>query len=156
MTTAAPAPTHAAPTAATPARRILSQARFELGTLLRNGEQLLVSLILPVLVLIGLRASSSPSLGPGDRFDLAVPGVVALCVISSAFTAQAISTGFDRRYGVLRYLGVTPLGRSGLVTAKALATLAVEAIQVVVVGEIALGLGWRPASPGGLFVRPTA
>jgi ABC-2 type transport system permease protein len=127
---------------------VLTQARFELGTLLRNGEQLLVSLVLPVLVLLGLRATSSPSLGPGDRFGLAVPGVLALCVISSAFTSQAIATGFDRRYGVLRYLGVTPLGRGGLIAAKALATLAVVGIQVVVVTTLGLSLGWRPQLSG--------
>ncbi|GAA6526760.1 ABC transporter permease [Intrasporangium sp. DVR] len=139
-------PRHAAPTS----ERILAQARFEVGTLLRNGEQLLVSLILPAMVLLGLRATSTPSLGAGDRMDVAVPGVIALSVISSAFTSQAIATGFDRRYGVLRYLGVTPLGRSGLVAAKVLATLAVLALQVVVLGTLGLALGWTPQLSGAL------
>ena len=94
--------------AAPAARRVAAQARFETGTLLRNGEQLLVALVLPCAALLGLAMTSSPSLGPGRRIDLAVPGVLALCVISSAFTAQAIATGFDRRYGVLRLLGVEP------------------------------------------------
>ncbi len=136
-------------TAAAPARdRVLAQARFEVGTLLRNGEQLLVAVVLPALVLVGVHATSVPSLGPGRRIDVAVPGVLALCVISSAFVSQAIATGFDRRYAVLRYLGVTPLGRRGLVTAKVLATLTVEAVQVVVVGSVGLALGWRPDLSG--------
>ena len=135
---------------AAPSRqRVLAQARFEVGTLLRNGEQLLVSIVLPALVLVGLRVTTSPSLGPGDRIDVAVPGVLALAVISSAFTSQAIATGFDRRYGVLRYLGVTPLGRAGLVAAKVLATLAVLTIQVVVLSALGLALGWDP-HPAGL------
>ena len=134
----------AAPTTA----RVLAQARFEVGTLLRNGEQLLVSLILPAIVLIGLHASSAPSLGPGRRIDVAVPGVLALCVLSAAFTSQAISTAFDRRYAVLRYLGVTPLGRGGLVAAKVIATLVVEVIQIVVLGGLGLSLGWRPEPSG--------
>ena len=93
------------PTRAAPARnRIMAQTRFETGTLLRNGEQLLVSLVLPAMALVGLALSQSPSLGPGRRADLAVPGVLALAVISTAFTGQAISTAFDRRYGVLRLL----------------------------------------------------
>lgn len=128
--------------------RVLAQARFEVGTLLRNGEQLLVSLILPALVLIGLSLTTTPSLGPGRRIDVVAPGVLALCVMSAAFTSQAISTGFDRRYSVLRYLGVTPLGRGGLIAGKILATFAVELIQVVVLGAIAVGLGWRPALAG--------
>lgn len=136
---------------AAPSRqRILAQARFEVGTLLRNGEQLLVSIILPALVLVGLSVTTSPSLGPGNRIDVAVPGVLALSVISSAFTSQAIATGFDRRYDVLRYLGVTPLGKGGLVAAKVLATLAVLTIQVAVLSALGLALGWHPDAAGVL------
>lgn len=116
--------------------------------MLRNGEQLLVSIILPAIVLVGLSATTTPSLGPGDRVDVAVPGVLALSVISSAFTSQAIATGFDRRYDVLRYLGVTPLGRAGLVVAKVVATLAIVAIQTVALGGLGLALGWRPDLAG--------
>jgi len=143
MNTAAPAGT-AAPTV----NRILAQTRFETGTLLRNGEQLLVALILPAMALVGLAMSQSPSLGPGRRIDLAVPGVLALAVISTAFTGQAISTGFDRRYGVLRLLGVSPLGRGGLLIAKALAVLTIELLQSVVIGGLGLALGWHPRWTG--------
>jgi ABC-2 type transport system permease protein len=136
-------------TAAPPATRVLAQTRFEVGTLLRNGEQLLVSLILPAIVLVGLHVAGTPSLGPGRRIDVATPGVIALCIMSAAFTSQAIATGFDRRYSVLRYLGVTPLGRGGLIAGKVLATLAVELIQVLVLGALAVALGWRP-DLGGL------
>ena len=130
---------------AAPARaRVLAQARFETGTLLRNGEQLLVALVLPAMALVGLALSQSPSLGPGRRIDLAVPGVLALAVISTAFTSQAISTGFDRRYGVLRLLGVSPLGRHGFLVAKALAVLTIEFLQAVMIGGLGLALGWHP------------
>lgn len=135
---------HAAPTR----QRVLAQARFEVGSLLRNGEQLLVSLVLPAMALVGLHLSTAPSLGPGDRTALAVAGVAALCVVSAAFTSQAIATGFDRRYAVLRYLGVTPLGRGGLVAAKVLATLAVEVVQLALIAVLGLALGWRPAVAG--------
>lgn len=136
--------------------RVLAQARFETTTILRNGEQLLVAVVLPVLVLLGLALSHAPSLGPGRRVDVAVPGILALAVISTAFTGQAIATGFDRRYGVLRLLGVSPLGRSGLLLAKAAAVVAVEAVQLLVIGALGLGLGWHPhwvgLLPGSLFV----
>ena len=134
--------------AAAPVARVLAHARFEAVTLLRNGEQLLVAVLLPAAVLVGLVHAQSISLGDGRRVDLAVPGVLALCVISSAFTGQAISTGFDRRYGVLRLLGVTPLGRTGLVLAKAVAVLSVIAVQVVVMGALGAALGWDPALRG--------
>jgi ABC-2 type transport system permease protein len=128
--------------------RVLAQARFETGTLLRNGEQLLVALVLPAMALVGLALSHSPSLGPGRRIDLAVPGVLALAVISTAFTGQAISTAFDRRYGVLRLLGVSPLGRNGLLVAKALAVLTIELMQFIVIGALGLTLGWHPQWTG--------
>lgn len=134
--------------ATAPTTRVLAQARFEAGNLLRNGEQLLVSIILPAMVLIALHVTSSPSLGVGRRIDLATPGVFALCIISASFTGQAISTAFERRYAVLRYLGTTPLGRGGLLAAKAVATLAVEILQILVLGGLAVALGWRPQLGG--------
>ncbi len=130
--------------AAPPRERVVAQSVFEAGILLRNGEQLLVSLVLPCLALVALALTSAPSLGDGRRIDLAVPGVLALGVLSTAFTGQAIATGFDRRYGVLRLLGVTPLGRGGLLLAKAVAVLSVETLQVVVIGAVGLGFGWHP------------
>ncbi|MBK8469325.1 MAG: ABC transporter permease [Actinomycetales bacterium] len=142
------------PQPAPPRSRIFAQGRFELTTLLANGEQLLVSLVLPLGALVGLVLTSSPSLGDGRRIDVAVPGVLALCVISAAFTAQAIATGFDRRYAVLRLLGTTPLGRDGLLWGKALATVGIELIQWAVVGAAGLALGWRPVPVGLLYAVP--
>jgi ABC-2 type transport system permease protein len=136
------------PAAAPPLRRVLAQARFDATVLLRNGEQLLLTLVLPALLLVALAVTSVPDLGPGRRIDVVAPGVLALAVMSTAFTGQAIGTGFDRRYGVLRLLGTTPLGRGGLLAGRVLAVLAVEALQMVVLGGIALGLGWRPRAAG--------
>ncbi|MDO5628629.1 MAG: ABC transporter permease [Mobilicoccus sp.] len=146
MTTAGPAP---APT------RVLAQARFETGTLLRNGEQLLVAVVLPALALFALASAPVPGFDVPHRLDLAMAGVLGLAVLSTAFTGQAISTGFDRRYGVLRLLGTTPLGRGGLLAAKALAVLVVIAVQLVVLGLLGVALGWRPSPVGLLLAVPT-
>ena len=134
--------------AAAPRRRVLSRAEFETRTLLANGEQLLVSVLLPCLVLAGLALGSVPDLGPGPRADLATAGALALAVVSTAFTGQAISTGFDRRAGVLRLLGTTPLGRGGLLAAKGVAVLSVLALQVVLLGALGAALGARPDAGG--------
>ncbi len=130
------------------AARARSQARFETRTLLTNGEQLIVSIVLPALALVAMAATDTPSLGSGRRIDLVVPGAFALAIVSTAFTGQAIATGFDRRYGVLRFFGVTPLGRSGMLAGKAVAVLSVVVIQVVVLTVIGLFLGWRPNLAG--------
>lgn len=132
-------------------RRVLAQAGWETGVLLRNGEQLLLTLVLPALVLVALSAGALVDLQPPagrGRVDVAAPGVLALAVMSTAFTGQAIATGFDRRSGVLRLLGTTPLGRGGLLAGRWLAVLAVQAVQVVVLGGAALALGWSPHLAG--------
>ena len=136
-------------TGAAPLRqRVLAQGRFETRVILGNAEQLLVALVLPVLLLVGLNAVDTPVLGSGRRIDLLVPGVLALAVMSTSFTGQAIATGFDRRYGVLRLLGTTPLGRPGLLAGKVLAVLAVQAMQIAVLGALGLALGWQPRAAG--------
>ncbi|MEW2358700.1 ABC transporter permease [Spirillospora sp. NPDC029432] len=133
-----------APGAVSPARMILSQAGYELRAVLRNGEQLLLTLIIPVVLLALFGGTSLLDLGPGPRVDFLAPGVLALAVMSTAFTGQAIGTGFERRYGVLKRLGATPLSRSGLIVAKTLAVLAVEALQAAVICAVALAMGWSP------------
>ncbi|AWS48447.1 ABC transporter permease [Streptosporangium sp. 'caverna'] len=124
---------------------VLAQAGAEIRSMLRNGEQLLLTMIIPVLLLVGFSAAPLVDVGGGSRVDFMTPGVLALAVMSTAFTGQAIATGFERRYGVLKRLGATPLSRTGLMLAKTLAVVAVEIIQVVVLSGVAIALGWRPA-----------
>lgn len=132
-------------------RATLTHAALETRLLVRNPEQLLVAVVIPLLALVVLDRTGllDVSLGSGrTRADLALPGVLALAVLSTAFTSTAITTGFDRRYGVLRRLSATPLGRGGLVGGKVLAVLAVLSAQVVVLTAAAAVLGWRPAVAG--------
>jgi ABC-2 type transport system permease protein len=126
-----------------------AQAALELRTMLRNGEQLLLILIIPVLLLAAFSHEKLVNFGPGPRIDFLAPGILALAVMSTAFTSQAIATGFERRYGVLKRLGSTPLRRSGLITAKTLTVLVVEILQAAVIVVVGLALGWRPQAGGG-------
>jgi ABC-2 type transport system permease protein len=133
-----------APGAAPLTRMITAQAGLETRALLRNGEQLLLTLIIPVLLLVAFTLEPLVKVGQGHRVNFLVPGIIALAVISTAFTSQAIATGFERRYGVLKRLGATPLPRSGLIGAKTLTVLSVEAGQIAVISVVGLGLGWQP------------
>lgn len=134
------------------ARRVLAYARFEIVGTLRNGEQLLVAVVLPALALVGLGAFGVVVLPgietPTQRIDLITPGVLALAIVSSSFTSQAIATAFDRRWGVLRQLATTPLGPGGIVLGKAVAVLGVQVIQLALLSGLALALGWRPHAAG--------
>lgn len=132
------------PGAAPRSRILAAQAAAEIRMTLRNGEQLLLTLVIPLLLLVALSHLPADVVGHSPAVDAVAPGILALAVISTAFTGQAIATGFERRYGVLTLLGSTPLGRSGLLVAKTLGVLVVEAVQVVLISVLALALGWHP------------
>lgn len=145
----------AQPGAGTRWQRIRAHAALELQMMLRNGEQLLLTIVLPVGLLLGLSLSTVVDLGVPDdrvaRLDVVVPGMLALAVLSTAFTGLAIQTGFERRYGVLKRLGATPLSRADLLSGKVCAVLCVEAIQVTLLTALGALLGWRPDTVG-LFI----
>ena len=124
-------------------RQWLAQTRLEIGLLARNGEQLLLTVVIPTVVLI-LFAKTSVADIPKPRVDFLVPGVLALAVMSTAFTGQAIATGFERRYGVLRRLGTTPMPRSVLLLAKTTAVAGIEVAQVALLIVVGFALGWSP------------
>lgn len=133
------------PGAAPMPRMIRAQAGLEVRMILRNGEQLLLTVVIPVLVLAVFANIEVMNLGSRHRrVDFLVPGVLALAVMSTAFTGLAIGTGFERRYGALKRLGATPLPRWGLLAAKTIAVLTVEALQVVLITAVAFALGWQP------------
>jgi ABC-2 type transport system permease protein len=128
---------------------MITQAAFELRLLMRNGEQLLLTLIIPVALLLGITLVPAIPLAapPGaERVPEALGGVLAVAIIASAFTSLAISVGFDRRSGALLMLATTPLSRSGILGARALATMAMVAIQLILLAVTAMALGWRPGA----------
>nr|WP_179665610.1 ABC transporter permease [Nocardioides panaciterrulae] len=134
---------------------VRAQAAMESRLMLRNGEQLLLAVVIPVIVLIG-GVEGAHRIGfhfSHSAVDVFTPGVLALAVMSTAFTSLAIATGFERRYGVIKRLGSSPLPRSGLLAGKVGGLLLVEVLQIVVISVVALGLGWDPDPwlPGALL-----
>jgi ABC-2 type transport system permease protein len=123
---------------------IAAQAALETKLLLRNGEQLLLTVVIPTLLLVLFSSVDIVDTGAGRSVDFLTPGVLALAVMSTAFTGQAIATGFERRYGVLKRLGASPLPRWALMTAKTCSVLATEVLQSALLVAIAFALGWSP------------
>jgi ABC-2 type transport system permease protein len=136
------------PGAGSPWRMLAAQSGTELRLAFRNGEQVLLTLLIPIVLLVGLSLLELVPL-PEPRIDAVTPGVLALAVLSTAFTGQAIALGFDRRYGVIRRLAATALPRWLLVAGRFAALVGVVAIQVLLLAALAFGLGWRPV-PAGL------
>jgi ABC-2 type transport system permease protein len=124
-------------------RMARAQVWMELKLMLRNGEQVLLSLVVPLGLLIVCTTIPFISV-KGERADFFVPGILALAIMSTAFTGQAIATGFDRQYGVLKRLGATALPRSVLLLGKTGAVLVVELLQLVLLVAVGMALGWSP------------
>ena len=132
-----------APGAAPRSRMLAAQTRVELTLLLRNGEQVALTLVVPLLLEFFFNLPLLYSLG-GRRIDFVVPSILALSVMSAAFTGLAIGTGFERRYAVLKRLGATALPRTILLLGKTFAVLLLEVLQAGLVCALGFALGWHP------------
>lgn len=127
---------------------VRAAAGQELRIMVRNGEQLLLALVIPLGALVAMTVMTVGDL-PQPRIATVAPGIAALALMSASFTSQAIITGFDRRYGVLKRLAATGFPRWLLLAAKCAATTAVVAAQFAVLAAVAvLALGWRPHGNG--------
>lgn len=133
------------PGAASWRQRLLRHVAMELRLLSRQGEQLIVTVVIPLMVLIG-GSRAGKLLDTEDPLKMIFPGVLALAIVSMSFTSLAIATGFERRYGVLKHLGATPLSPQGLLWGKALAIIVAEFVQGLILFAAAFALGWRPES----------
>ena len=133
-----------APQAAPRKRMLAAQTAMEFRLLLRNGEQVGLTLVIPLLMLFFFNLPLLYSLDTPRRIDFVAPSIVALAVMSAAFTGLAIGTGFERKYAVLKRLGATALPRAVLVLGKTLAVLLLELVQLVLITGFALALGWHP------------
>ena len=122
---------------------VAAQTKLELAMTLRRGESLLVTLAIPIGILVFFGKVNPLSSITGDPIDFLVPGVLSLAVMASAMVSLGIATGFERRYGVLKRLGSTPLSRGGLLAAKTLNVLAIEVLQVAVIVGTGVLLGWK-------------
>jgi ABC-2 type transport system permease protein len=129
---------------------LAAQFGLELKLLLRNGEQLLLTMFIPIILLVVLTLLPLGDFGH-NRVATFVPAIMALAVISTAFTGQAIAVAFDRRYGALKRLGATALPVWGIIVGKAMAVVTVVFLQAILLGAIGFALGWRP-HPVGLLL----
>lgn len=138
------------PRAAEVPKMLAAQYGLELKLLLRNGEQLLLTMFIPITLLVGMTLLPLGSFGE-HRAAAFTPPIMALAVISTAFTGQAIAVAFDRRYGALKRLGATALPVWGIIAGKALAVVTTVFLQSILLGGIGFALGWRP-DPLGLLL----
>jgi ABC-2 type transport system permease protein len=122
---------------------LLAQTRTELLLAFRRGESVLVTFVIPIGVLLFFARVDTITTDYDDPVDFLVPGVLALGVMAAAMVSLGIATGFERRYGVLKRLGATPLGRGRLVGAKTAGVLVIEALQAIAILASGAALGFH-------------
>ena len=122
-----------------------SQLRQELTVMARNGEQLLLVVVIPVMLLIFFSQTDLLPTGDENKVNFLMPGILSLAVMSTAMVSLGIATGFERSYGVLKRLGTTPLGTRRLVMAKVSAICVIEVAQLVLLIIVGQLLGWNPS-----------
>lgn len=121
-----------------------TQVRTEVALVRRNGEQLLVTLGIPLMLLGFFSVVDVLPTDTAESVDFLVPGILALAVMSTAMVSLGIATGFERSYLVLKRLAATPLGTVRLITAKTISIALVETAQMVLLVSLGLILGWSP------------
>jgi ABC-2 type transport system permease protein len=136
---------------------ILAQTAMEVRLTARRGENLLALIGIPIIVLCFFGSVNVVSVPAGStRVGVLLPGTLALAILPAGLVNLGIATAYERSYGVLKRLGGSPLGRTGLIAAKILTILLVEIVVLVVLVAIAsVGFGWRPG-PGASAVGVVA
>jgi ABC-2 type transport system permease protein len=132
------------------ANAVLAQTRVEVLLTMRRAESLLISFLVPIGILVFFAKVDAVNTTLRRPVDFLVPGVLALAVMSTAMVSLGIATGFERRYGVLKRLGSTPLSRGGLLAAKTIDVLLIEVLQAAAIVATGLALGWDAGHGVGL------
>jgi len=123
------------------ATRIRNHALIETRLVARNGEQLLLALVIPLGLVL---ANAAVGARLGIAREPFIASVIALGLWSSGFTSPAITTAFERRYGVLERLVATPLRRADLLLGKAGMVAIVATGQALVLAVAGFITGWSP------------
>ena len=135
--------------AATALAAYRAQTLMELRLTVRRGENLLVTLGIPVILLVFLVSVPFVPAPPGIRLvDELVPGILGLALLSTGLVSLAIATAFERSQGTLKRLAGSPLPTWALLAAKTTAVGATVVAQVVLITAVGLAIGWQPR--GGL------
>jgi ABC-2 type transport system permease protein len=136
-------------------RAILAQTQMELRLMSRRGENILITMIVPLVLLLFFASTEVLPLAGQTRLEFLVPGILTLAIMSTGLVGLGIATAYERHYGVLKRLGGSPLTRSQLIAAKINSVLVIELLQIgLLIGVAAVVLGWRPT--GSLVLAAVA
>jgi ABC-2 type transport system permease protein len=134
---------------ASPVQAVAAMTAMELRLVLRRGENLFATIVIPTVVLVLFSSISILPTGTGRSVDFLLPGTIALGIVATSLVSLGITTAYDRSYGVLKRLGGSPLSRAELVVARLLTVLVVEVVQIaLLIATATRVLGWTAGTAG--------
>ena len=128
------------------------QFRFERKLFWRNPSAAFFNFLLPLVFL--LLTAAVFFRGDPDGLAVLVPGIAAMAVMATTFTALAHNLTFLREQGVLKRMRGTPMPVGvyiGGLMASAVVNAMAQIALVVVLGHLLYGVGW-PRDPLALVV----
>jgi ABC-2 type transport system permease protein len=123
-----------------------SQFRFERTQFWRNPSAAFFNFLLPILFLV---LTASAFSGDVEVLEVLVPGIAAMGVVATTFTALAFAVTFRRDEGILKRIRGTPMPESAFLTglvASATLNAFLQVAIIVTLGNVVYGVEW-PQDP---------
>lgn len=113
---------------------------------LRDGESLLMAILLPVLMMMLFTWIFGGAIDPtGGYTTYIVPGIVLLCAGFGA-SSTAVYVAGDMRAGIIDRFRTMPLRASAVLTGHVVASVIRNLVATGIVIGVAIGLGFRPTA----------
>ncbi|UOE44600.1 ABC transporter permease [Agromyces larvae] len=116
---------------------------------LRDGEALLMAILLPTMLMLLFTFVFGGALDPsGGYVDYVVPGIILLCAGFGA-SSTAVYVARDMSTGIIDRFRTMPLRAGSVLTGHVVASLARNLLATAVVIVVALLVGFRPTAGFG-------
>ena len=116
-------------------RGIWVVAYRELLRFIQERSRMISSFVMPLMFLIVFGAGFGQTIGamvPGVNYlQFMYPGIIAMTVVTGAIIS-GISVVWDREFGFLKEILVSPLGRSGIMLGKSVGAATISVFQVTI------------------------
>ncbi len=126
----------------------------DLKRYVRARSRIIGSLGMPIFFLaflgMGFRRAQIPSLGDMSYIDFLAPGVVSMVVLFTG-TFSGVSIVWDRQFGFLREIMVSPISRTTIALGRTLGGATTAIIQGLLMLFISFVIGFRPDLFGMLY-----
>ena len=147
MTALAPSP--AAPALRPRISGLTAESVFVTRSLLhslRDGESLLMAILLPVMLMLVFTLVFGGAIAPGGGYvDYVVPGIILTCAGFGA-SSTAVYVAGDMKAGIIDRFRTMPLRASAVLTGHVVASLLRNLLATGVVIGVALLVGFRPTA----------